>query len=111
MRPCGHASKGENIVFKSYVNYKVTCRVLDLIDDISWKLSLEEKAELSVVRLRIDIMNGDRGVAEVTAKNALARSGEELLQQPRVCCHLSLGTTSTTSSNAPVCDHRFRGTS
>ena len=71
MRPCGHAFKGENIVFKSYVNYKVTCRVLDLIDDISWKLSLEEKAELCVVRLRIDIMNGDRGVAEVTAKNAL----------------------------------------
>ena len=71
MRPCGHASKGENIVLKSYVSYKVTCRVLDLIDDISWKLSLEEQAELSVVRLRIDIMNGDRGVAEVTAKNAL----------------------------------------
>ena len=57
MRLCGHASKGENIVFKLFANYNVTFRVLDLI----------EKVELSVVRLRIDIMNGNGGMAEVTA--------------------------------------------
>ena len=44
-------------------------RVLDLVDLMSWGMAPEESAELNVVRLRIDIVNGDRGVAEVTAKN------------------------------------------
>ena len=44
-------------------------RVLDLVDLMSGGMSPEESAELNVVRLRIDIVNGDRGVAEVTAKN------------------------------------------
>ena len=46
-------------------------RVLDLMDLMTWEMSPEESAELNVVRLRIDIVNGDRGVAEVTAKNIL----------------------------------------
>ena len=46
-------------------------RVLDLIDTMTWGMTPEESAELNVVRLRIDIVNGDRGVAEVTAKNTL----------------------------------------
>ena len=46
-------------------------RVLDLVDLMTWGMTPEESAELNVVRLRIDIVNGDRGVAEVTAKNIL----------------------------------------
>ena len=46
-------------------------RVLDLLELMTWGMSPEESAELNVVRLRIDIVNGDRGVAEVTAKNIL----------------------------------------
>ena len=46
-------------------------RVLDLQEMMTWGMSPEESAELNVVRLRIDIVNGDRGVAEVTAKNIL----------------------------------------
>ena len=46
-------------------------RVLDLVDRMSWGMTPEESAELNVVRLRIDIVNGDRAVAEVTAKNTL----------------------------------------
>ena len=46
-------------------------RILDLVDLMTWGMTPEESAELNVVRLRIDIVNGDRGVAEVTAKNIL----------------------------------------
>ena len=46
-------------------------RVLDLVDLMTWDMTPEESAEFNVVRLRIDIVNGDRGVAEVTAKNSL----------------------------------------
>ena len=46
-------------------------RVLDLVDLMSWEMTPEESAEFNVVRLRIDIVNGDRGMAEVTAKNTL----------------------------------------
>ena len=46
-------------------------RILDLVDMMTWDMTPEESAEFNVVRLRIDIVNGDRGVAEVTAKNTL----------------------------------------
>ena len=63
--------------FRALDNYACarmwTCfqRVLDLVDLMTWGMTPEENAELNVVRLRIDIVNGDRGVAEVTAKNTL----------------------------------------
>ena len=46
-------------------------RVLDLVDLMTWDMTPEESAEFNVVRLRIDIVNRDRGVAEATAKNTL----------------------------------------
>ena len=46
-------------------------RVLGLLDGISWVLAPEESAELKVLRLRIEVVNGDRGKAEVLAKNTL----------------------------------------
>ena len=46
-------------------------RVLGLLDSISWVLAPEESAELNVLRLRIEVVNGDRGKAEVLAKNTL----------------------------------------
>ena len=66
-----------NCGFRALDNYAVAGmwtsfeRVLGLIDSISWELAPEESAELNVLRLRIEVVNGDRGKAEVMAKNTL----------------------------------------
>ena len=49
-------------------------RVLDLVDLMTWDMTPGDSAEFNIVRLRIDNMNGYRGVAEVTAKNTLVHA-------------------------------------
>ena len=53
-------------------------RVLDLVDLMSWEMTPEESAEFNVVRLRIDIVNGDRGMRGHRQEHSGLSQGEEV---------------------------------